>query len=437
MKPNVIVVLSDQLRAFELGCYGDAGAPPGKPISPNIDKLARGGVRFDKAFTPNPVCTPAKSSLLSGQYGRSCIGTVYNAPGIPDNKRVVFPNKTFPEILRDAGYDTAYTNQLHIHTDPLLVGFGERLDKHNWSGLSSYEYTQNLKYTREYIQKKRDKPFLLYHTILQPHMPYIGVEEKFIYKYAPGGTPLRPNVEKGIAPHYDDQKWFAMYLYQKFELSGDEKIPGGFDINALYAMYRGMVSAADWQLGEIAGYVEEAGMTNDTIIIFLADHGDNMGSHGLYNKDCAYEESIRIPLIVSCPGHITPSESVNDVVSLIDVAPTVLDMCGLPVPEYMHGISLCPLFNRGGGIGRDRVFIECPNNEIACRTNKYMYAVLTEFYTNRPGQGGIKQNPHRFFDMEADLYQLRNNDSSLPDSVKQDMSGSIMRWIEQTPWYHG
>ena len=363
-KPNVILITVDQMRVYEMGCYGGAGAPPDKPNTPNIDALAGAGVRFDKAFSSNPVCTPARSSIISGQYGRSCIGTVHNAAE-PASKRSVFPEKTLAELLKDENYDTALVGKWHIHTAPEKLGFDScvypkfnHLNKnqdYNVEGerhiIDGYAYDFELGQSRNHIEKKRGRPFFLYHNISLPHMPFFDVDDAFKYRYKRGETPLRQNVRPG-----DDQKWFRIYMYDYlyYRYLGDRYLtmPENFGIEDLYAMYRGMVYAADYQVGKLMEYVENAGLKENTIIVFVSDHGDNMGSHGLYNKDCSYEESIRVPFVVSHPGRVRPAAVSDTAASLIDVAPTVLDMCGISVPKYMQGVSLAPLFD-GGKIGRD------------------------------------------------------------------------------------
>ena len=450
--PNVILIVADQMRVHEMGCYGGA-TPPHKPNTPNIDALAETGIRFDKAFTPNPVCTPARSSIITGQYGRSCIGTVGNAAD-PTNDRIVFPNKTIAELLKDEGYETALTGKWHMHVSPERLGFDDcvypkfnHLNKnqdYNINGekrvVEGNAYEFELETTRKFIQKKHGRPFFLYHNISMPHMPYFDMDDEFKYRYKSGEMPLRPNVEPGKPGMFDDLRWFRIYMYDYlyYNHHGEQYtvLPENFNIEDLYAMYRGMVYAADYQVGKIVEFVEAAGLRDDTIIVFVSDHGDNMGSHGYYNKDCSYEESIRVPFIISAPGQTKKTAvACGDVASLIDVAPTILDMCKMKIPDHIQGISLAPLFAGNETAGRDRAFIECSNGELVCRTAKYKLSVLVEYCRDKGGWSRIADKNYRFSDLENDPYEIIDDiDDSINNKIKEELYDSIMTWDSQTKW---
>ena len=447
-KPNVILISADQMRVHEMGCYGGE-APPGKPNTPNIDRLASSGIRMDKAFSPNPVCTPARSCIMSGQYGKSCIGTVHNAAE-PSSARNVFPEKTLAELLKGEGYDTALIGKWHIHAAPEKLGFDDcaypkfnhlnRNQDYNINGerhiIDGCAYEFELERAREYIGKKRDRPFFLYHSISLPHMPFFDVADEFKYRYAKSETPLRQNVKPGINGAFD-QMWFRIYMYDYlyYRYLGDRHtvMPDGFGIDELYAMYRGMIYAADFQVGKIMEYVENAGLAESTVIAFVSDHGDNMGSHGLYNKDCSYEEAIRVPFVVSHPGHIKPASDLDNVASLIDVAPTILDLCGIDIPGYIQGVSLAPLFGGNGKLGRDKIFIECSNGELVCRTNRYKLSVLAEY--SKGGKSKVVDKFHRFADLGSDPYEMSEPDGSADyGCMKEELFAAVMEWDEQTKW---
>jgi len=437
--PNVLLITVDQMRVHEMGCYGGT-APADRPNTPNIDRLAARGAMFEYAFTSNPVCTPARSSIVSGQYGRSCIGTVFNAAE-PSEERVHFPCQTLAEILKGEGYETALVGKWHMHVSPYRLGFEScvypkfnHLNKnqdYNIHGekriVEGSAYGFELEEARRFIQKKRGRPFFLYHNISMPHMPYFDMDDEFKYRYAKGELPPRANVRPGQNPEFD-RHWFKIYMYDYlyYRYLGDRHtvLPDGFCIGDLYAMYRGMVYAADWQVGQLMEYVEAAGLANDTVVVFVSDHGDNMGSHGLYNKDCSYEESIRVPFVVSCPGRISPRVVKDDLASLIDAAPTILDLCGVQVPDHMQGVSLAPLFGGKDGkktIGRDRVYVECSNGELVCRTKRHKLSVK---------EGKI----HRFADLESDPYELSDDGAESLGHVVQELHESLMDWDARTKW---
>ena len=449
-KPNVILITADQLRVHEVGCYGGVSSFE-KPITPNIDAFAENGIRFDLTFTTNPVCTPARSSIISGQYGRSCIGTVFNA-NEPSEDRIVFHVKTLPELLKDEGYATSIIGKWHMHVAPKTLGFDEyafarvnqlhRDEIYDINGRkhlieepgSDFEFNR----IQDFINRKHDRPFFLFYNYNCPHPPYFDIGDEFLYRYKNGEVPLRANVEAGKFHHFNEEDWFKVYLYDFLSYKNEDprhnKLPDNFNINDLYAMYKGMINATDHQVGRVIEFIKSAGILEDTIVVFASDHGDNMGSHGLYNKDCSYEESVRVPLIISQHGRFKPSEALDDVVSLIDVAPTILDMCGVGIPKHMQGISLMPLVEQNGTLKRDRVFIECENGEIVCRTKKYKLSVLTEFYMDKTGQGEIKEKTHKFFNMETDPYEIHSNGPDCPDEIMEEIYKSILRWVDYTPW---
>ena len=432
MKPNVLLITSDQLRVYELGCYSPSNAIEGKPNSPNIDQLASEGVRFEYAFTSSPFCTPARASLYSGQYVRRCMGRVINAPE-PGVERDIFPNQILPELLRDEGYETALIGKWHLHTRPDQVGFnhciypeayhsnfdqkyhiGEKFRK-----IPGAAYDFELAEAEKYIQAQGDAPFFLNFNMVLPHMPFFDVSDEYKSMYSPDEVTLRKNV--GVEDDYNladrwyqsyfwrddcvlfdnddfDRKWFKIYYYGGYPNQFEEfkTLPEDFDIKHLYALYRGMVAAADMQVGKLLGYLEESGKLDNTIVVFTSDHGDDLGSHGMYNKDVALDEASRIPMILKTPDATMGVRS-DRATSIVDIAPTILALCGLDVPEQMQGENLLSKSER------DTVYIECPNGEIAARTNRHLFSIMTDV-----SDFSINDDNYRFHDCEVDPYQLDN-----------------------------
>ena len=307
-KPNVIICICDQLRAFEVGCYANQVVS-----TPNIDNLARSGVRFEHAVSTDPVCMPARSSLISGQYARTCMGALGNA-SVPDEhgrpivaswplqERVHLPDPTIAERFKDAGYDTALIGKWHIHPAPEIVGFDYTLHprvNHRHTGqdfvenggppqlVDGFSVDYEIENVLSYLTADRDNPFFLYYSISPPHMPLADAPEKYLTMYDPNDMPLRPNVfVDGEMAH--DEHWFKVYLwdflYYSQKLPHTLDLPDAFDLRTLTALYYGLTTWVDDMVGRMMEGLRANGLLDNTIVVFTSDHGDNLGSHRRFNK---------------------------------------------------------------------------------------------------------------------------------------------------------
>ncbi|MGQ9455330.1 MAG: sulfatase-like hydrolase/transferase [Armatimonadota bacterium] len=447
-KPNIVVCLCDQLRAFETGCYGNRVIQ-----TPNIDRLASEGVRFEFACTNNPVCSPARSILISGQYSRTCQGTLVNC-GEPVRERVQLPEPTLAEVLKDAGYKTALIGKWHIAPSPETVGFDFAVYPHHRHRYTSqtfhhsfgedilvegfgadYEISELKKFVREY----RDKPFFLFHNISQPHMPLADIPSKFKTMYAADQIPLRANIYANGRMAYDE-KWFRIYLYDHLNYEEhlsytEQPLPEGFDLRSLTALYYGAVTYADEQVGALMKTLEENNLANDTLVVFTSDHGDNLGSHHLFNKDQLYEESIRIPLIFWWPNRLKPKNVNWQVASLIDVMPTILSLIGISAPKHCQGTDLSKVaLGQADVVGENCAFIEVSNGAVGIRTLRHLYGIRKE---RMPGgkAGKVVDEKLLFFDLVNDPYELNNLIQAQADSeIATYLRRRILRWDAETPW---
>ena len=446
-KPNIIVCLCDQLRAFEVGCYGNSFIR-----TPNMDRLAERGVRFDIACSNNPVCTPGRSVLLTGQYSRTCMGSLTNV-GEPVPERFQLKDPTLADSFKAAGYDTALIGKWHIGPTPQTVGFDFAVYPYH-----AHRYTHQLFHrscgeditidgfttdyeTEElgrYIREHRDSPFFLYYNISQPHMPVDDAPERYKTMYDRDTVPLRPNVfEDGKPAH--DENWFRIYLYDY--LYYNHHLPytmeplGEFDLRDLTALYCGATTWADDQLGELMRLLDENGIADDTIIVFTSDHGDNLGSHQLFNKDQLYEEAVRIPMIFHWPGTLAPKAVTSQVASLVDVAPTLLSLAGVAIPSTAQGTDLAAV-TRGEAetTGENAAFIETSPGPVGVRTLTHLYGVQKERTPDRRTAQVIDPD-HIFFDvvndpLEEDNMAKTGRDRALADTLKE----RVLRWDRETPW---
>ena len=447
-KPNVIIIFCDQLRSFALGCYGNPFVK-----TPNIDRLAQGGFRFEHGVSNNPVCVPARSILLSGQYSRTCAGSRANEMCADNgllgrNDRLKFKDPTLAEEFKKLGYKTALIGKWHVDTRPSLFGFDESVIPNRIFTKGDFIKNEGKSYpvtgfttdheivkTKEYLtqNKNSEQPFFLYYNIISPHMPLLDVPYKYSHMYDPKAVPLRDNVwMNGALP--SDEMWFHLYMWQA-QYSGKNqpvtaKASPDFTLRDLTALYYGAVTWVDDTVGEILQSLKDNGLEENTLVVFSSDHGDLLGSHHLWNKGHLYEESICIPMIYSWPGEIRPGENSRQVASLIDVMPTLLDLCGGTIPGSVQGQSLAPvLHGRKERLEQDYAFIETPYREMGIRTPTHMYGMLIN-----KEDTAIEDDRFQFFDLQADPYELNNlAKSNASSSLAEELRAKVVQWDQSTP----
>jgi len=455
-KPNIVLCLSDQLRAFEIGCYGNAHVR-----TPAMDRLAREGFRFEHAVTNYPVCMAARSVALSGQYNRTCTGGVSNVaypsrpgdvnmPEYPEAGRPHLKAPTLAEVLRDEGYATTVIGKWHIHSWPHDVGFQHYVIPRVHHCHSGQSFTEDggpefvpqgysVDYEAERVEgfiadrARRPEPFFLYYNISPPHCPVADAPERFRRMYDPGQVELRPNVNPSVPLERQDY-WLKVYRYDfrhyALHLPYAEELPSGYDIRALTAEYQGLITWADEALGRMLGALDRSGLAEDTIVLFTADHGDNLGSHGFVQKGGPTEESIRIPWLIRWPGAIPVGATHDVVASLVDVAPTLLDLGQMPVPAHMHGRSLGDsVTGRGDPPDPAYAIVETAGGA-SIRTRSRMCFVPFV-------QGGRKlaDQPTMLYDLDADPYQFRNlaGEEGTMDEERR-LASAVREWDARTPW---
>ncbi len=470
-KRNVIVCLCDQLRAFEVGCYGNDIIR-----TPNIDHLAAESVRFETAVSSNPVCMAARSALMSGQHSRTCNGHLANdfvptdgerwstlEPEFPECARGAhLQGTTLPEVLRAAGYESTVIGKWHIRPCPESIGFDHSVlpltnhrhskqqfmidgappvDVEGFSVEREIEKVEDFFADRSAEDAASREPFFLYYSMMPPHMPLGDMPEKHLNMYAPEEIPLRANVAPdGRLPASDD--WFKIYLwdyvyYHYFE-PHTLKLPIDFDVRTLTALYYGAVAWVDDMLGRMLQSLEANGLADDTIVIFTSDHGDTLGSHRRWNKGVLLQESIRVPMLCRLPGHWAPGVNRDQVASTIDIMPTILDACGLDLPGHLQGQSLLPILaGECTGLDRNWSFIETSGSssgkgltEIGIRTPSHLYGMCLDADSHR-----LVDADFCFYDLENDPYESDNivGTGRAPD-IEAELKKRLLHWHEHTPW---
>ncbi len=380
-KPNLIVFLPDQQRADTIACYG------GKKVhAPNLNKLAAESVVFERAYVTHPVCTPSRSSLMTGTWPH-INGCTRNSVALDRRFRVL------PELMQDKDYRTAYMGKWHLgeegpagrgfrqwistedHGDytNFLIAAGVTPDKQN--GRFSELVISNLplelsrpkfleKHACEFIEKHSRDPFVLVVAFVEPHSPYNGPlnDEHPLDQMDLDFTATVPESEN-IPLRYR-----LMREWQQSEAVLDrERLPAQlfFGITAeeyrsIKQRYLGLVTLVDQSIGAILACLERFDLTDNTIVVHTSDHGDSLGAHHLFGKEVMFEEAARVPLLVRLPGH-KRDKIVPQPVSHIDFVPTLLDLLGQPKHPQCAGKSLLPII-REEAIPEGSIFVEWAPN---------------------------------------------------------------------------
>jgi len=318
---NVVILSIDTLRADRLGAYGYEE----RPNSPHLDAQLAAGLTFEDAMAPRAATWPSLASLLSGLYP-SGHGVQENGYGFPDDL------PTLPKALHGAGYRTG--------------AFLSNMCKANHQGWDGFGCTggQDGKTVRNALGWARSlpadgKPFFLWVHLFGAHNPYYNGGDA-------AGTELDPGYQGPIGPRK-----------RLLDRIMTEKIPlGPRDLRHLNALYDAAVMGADGLSGDFLDGLRAAGRLDKTLVVVTADHGEELYEHNgyLYHSCSVYQSTLHVPLGISAPGLITPGARVPQSVELIDVAPTLLALLGLPALPEAHGKSLVPYLERPGEGGRGR-----------------------------------------------------------------------------------
>jgi arylsulfatase A-like enzyme len=378
-RPNILFIFSDDHAYQAISAYGD---PRKLLVTPNLDRLASEGMRFDRCVVPNSICGPSRATILTGKY--SHLNGFYN------NSNSVFDSsqQTFPKLLQQAGYQTAIIGKWHLVSDPtgfdhwqILPGQGAYYNPamiRNGENVKLEGYTTDLitDLSAEWI-KARDKsrPFLMMmqhkapHREWEPPLRHLGHDGDRVY--AEPETLFDDYQGRGIAEHDQDmtiadtmtekdmklvapanltpeqrKAWDAYYEPRNAKYR--ESNPQGRDLvrwryQRYMHDYLGCVKAVDESVGRMLKLLEDEGLAENTIVVYSADQGFYLGEHGWFDKRWIFEESLRTPLLVRWPGVTKPASVNGQLVSNVDFAETFLEAAGVAVPADMQGRSLVPV----------------------------------------------------------------------------------------------
>lgn len=394
-RPNILLICADQLRADALGCYGN-------PVcrTPNLDALAASGVRLANCYSPNPICVPARASVTTGNYSHRATGCKDNGGLIHGDGQV-----KLAEHFAAAGYETYSCGKLHYvpYAAPgeprLLHGF-QHCDLHEsgrvlaefdpknerrgvedymdyladvgWKGYSRAHGIGNndvrpctsplppehcpdhwvadrtIERITAHVRDKGDKPFLMWCSFPKPHSPY-DPPRGYADLYDPREVPP-PFGDESLLADRDPELTRERFVRAQSTLSPEAR-------RVIKAYYYGLITFQDEQVGRVLAALERAGVADNTIVIYLADHGDLMGDFGVYFKCSWLEGSSHVPMIVRVPGG--PSGAVrNQLVGLQDILPTLATLAGCPLPYDVDGEDLTAIINDDAA-GRELFYGQC------------------------------------------------------------------------------
>jgi iduronate 2-sulfatase len=388
-RPNVLFIISDDLNTF-LGCYGDRLAK-----TPNIDRLAARGVRFDRAYCQYPLCGPSRNSMLTGLYPNSS-GILLNGQVF---RQSVPSQVSLPQAFRQAGYFAARLGKLYHYGVPNCIGTDGHDDPASWelemnpagvdrleemprtfslqpgqfggtpswhaSPKSDDKHTDgltaaNAEWVLERCARDKDRPFFLAVGFFRPHTPYVAPTPYFDL-YPQSDMPLVQGVKK-------DQADIPAAALDSYRGRRNQFTP---ELRRQCAQaYYASISFLDAQVGKVISALDRLGLAENTIIVFTSDHGYHMGEHGLWQKMSIFEHSARVPLLIVAPGQSQKRSVARAPVGLIDLYPTLAQLCDVKTPDNLQGQSLVPILKDPEEKGRGWTLTQVDRNRGAKNPEK-------------------------------------------------------------------
>jgi uncharacterized sulfatase len=402
-KPNVLLIVLDDMN-MNLGVYGHTMVK-----SPNIDRLASRGMRFDRAYCQFSLCNPSRASFMSGRRPEST-GVLRNA----DPPRVKLKEEDFlPEHFSRNGYFTAGVGKVmhdrvenevkwDVFEGPAQIGdvpIARHCGGHWWCATDNKDEEERdgriARRVIKLIEQNKDKPFFIAAGFGLPHSPW----------YAP-------------------RKYFDLYPLETIPLpeADTDSQTSEEDKRRSRASYYACVSFVDAQVGLIMDELENLSLADNTIIVFTSDHGFHLGEHGIWDKKTLYEESVRVPLIVFAPGKQGGAIS-SRIVELVDLYPTLTELCGLPTPDGMEGTSFVPLLADPARAWKKAAF----TLTIKSKKSPLFHSVRTERYAYIEAAGA---DPAELYDHQTDPEELKN----LADDPASRKTVAEMKKILEEGW---
>lgn len=437
---NVLFLICDDLNC-DLSCYGHSLVK-----SPNIDRLAQRGVRFQQAYCQYPLCGPSRASFMTGMYADQTLvhrNAIYIREHVPNVK-------TLSQMFRDADYTATRIGKIYHYNVPKHIGTGGHDDPYSWNhtinprgrdvieepkifslrpgsfggtlswlaaegtdeeqtdGIAAIEAEKLLKH-----YGKTQDPFFLAVGLYRPHTPYVAPKKYFdLYPLDKIQVPQVPDGYLKTLPKPAQQS-----ITRKKEQVNLEEELAKKAIQAYYAS----ITFADAQLGRILDALEESGLDENTVIVFTSDHGYHMGEHGHYQKTTLFENATHVPLIIAGPGVKAAGQTAKSPVEMIDFYPTLAELCGLKPPKTISGVSLVPALKDASATPREAALTQYANG-YSLRTARYRYTEWGE-----DGKLGAE-----LYDHQTDPAEMKNLSGSKEHAkIIQELSTQIRKRIKQ------
>lgn len=431
--PNIIFILVDDMRWDQLSLMGHPFIK-----TPNIDRIGKEGCTFENAYVCTPLCSPSRASFLTGQYPHKhrIINNDRNGLASISHKLV-----TFPQVLRRAGYETAFIGKWHMgDDDSRRPGFDQWISfrgqglfidpviNDNGQRKQTTGYMTDLlnHYALDFVNKKHQKPFLLYLSHKAVHGPFIPAKRheqlytdvKYTYpKSANSNLDGKPALKRKVDPVE------VVRIPNATPEPMEPRYGRGWEREDIYLDHARCLASVDEGVGELFDALEKSGQLDNTMIIFASDNGFLFGEHGQFmNKRVAYEESLRIPLLMRFPQLIKSGVKQEQLVLNIDIAPTLYDLANVNPPIKMHGRSLLPVFKNSKEKVRDGFLAEYFIERItplhaewqAVRTERWKYI----YYPNLSGMD--------------ELYDLKNDPLEMENVIKKQQYSDILTEMKKS-----
>ena len=436
--PQTVLIMTDTQRTDMVGCYGNRDMK-----TPNIDRIAAGGTRFDRAYTCQPVCGPARAAIFTGTYPHSNGGWA-NSLALGDNV------KTIGQRLRDHGVPTAYVGKWHLDGGDYF-GLGrcpDGWDRESWYDMRCYleelspekrrasrdpvmsdrggvaeESTFGYRVARravDFLERHRDQDFLLVVSFDEPHHPFL-CPEPFASMYRDYELPESVNLGDPLSDKPAHIRVWA----------GTQPLADAGRLHARHPRYFGCNSFADHEVGRVLDAIDR--LAPGAQVIYTSDHGDALGSHGIDGKGpTVFDEVTRIPLIIRQPGSTPAGGTCAHPVSHIDIVPTILEHFGMAVPRLLEGRSLAPCLRDPGVRVNEAVFLEFGRYEVD-HDGFGGFQPLRCIFDGRYKLGINLLSTDELYDLEEDPAEMTNLiEAPRSASIRDRLHDLLLDWMNRT-----